>query len=609
MIQHYTSPWRSSHGCDAHSWLSILCLLLAALTSPPATAATVDRQPAFDTGTDTGLFVWRTWGGDWQVRVLAASGSQQVDGTFETSQQITSTRRLSLEADDTVAVNNGTTLRFALNTARRTIDGVLFSAGTGDVCLRTSSAIPIYLGSNATPATSPVDLTSSGACGTQSAKPPAQSNLLIHRSSRFDWQVTLDASQAAESFDGRFEFSKPLVSYQPVSIESADLLSQPDPGTLDVHMEVWPGWYDGVDFTMEEFTRVCLRSTAGREQVVSLLSPGQQQPLRVTTPVDLTNNGACGLPADPFPPPTHGRKFNAGHYVVLTRHDDDASLAASVIPGVKGFVKRFSWRELEPTPGNYDFSGIAADLATVAGYGLQFIVLIEDKTFSKQVPTPDYLAGKTVPNIPGGYSVVRWDPYVVKRYKALVTALGNRFDSNANFEGIATAELAHGLDEAQMAATGYTAEKYRDVIIDELIHAANSLPKSRVFWFMNFLWDGNHYMGDIARRVAPHGVVMGGPDVLPDNVALQRHPYPFYDGAVGNMPLFAQVEPSCYHHPHADTSYPTTYWTPPELFSFARDELHVSYMFWVRWRWRLYLDSYNWWDAIPVIESNPTFNR
>ena len=91
-------------------------------------------------------------------------------------------------------------------------------------------------------------------------------------------------------------------------------------------------------------------------------------------------------------------------------------------------------------------------------------------------------------------------------------------------------------------------------------------------------------------------------------VSLQLHPYPFYDGAVGHMPTFSQVEPSCYHHPHADPSFPTRFWTPLELFEYARDDLHVSYMFWARWRWRPFPDSYNWWDAIPVIESHPDFN-
>jgi hypothetical protein len=236
-------------------------------------------------------------------------------------------------------------------------------------------------------------------------------------------------------------------------------------------------------------------------------------------------------------------------------------------------------------------------------------VLIEDKTFQDELPTPDYLRSRTVPNKPGGYTVIRWDPYVVTRYKALLAALGRAFDAHPNFEGIATEESAHGIDEPILAATGYTPERYRDVLVDVLTSASRSLPRSRVFWYMNFIWEGNHYVGEIARRVSPLGVVMGGPDVMPDAFPLQRHPYPFYDGAVGHMPLFGQVEPACYHHPHTDVAFPTAFWTPEELFHYARDELHVSYMFWVRWRWRRFPDSYDWWDAIPVIGSEPTFNR
>ena len=48
------------------------------------------------------------------------------------------------------------------------------------------------------------------------------------------------------------------------------------------------------------------------------------------------------------------------------------------------------------------------------------------------------------------------------------------------------------------------------------------------------------------------------------------------------MPLFAQVEDICYSALHMTSGYPTKYWTLPELFRYARDELHVNYMFWVR---------------------------
>jgi hypothetical protein len=587
-------------------WARAGTALWVIMLLPAAMAAVVDGQPTFNPSTNTGLYVWRTAQGDWQVRLLAAAGYRTAAGALQTGQRLTSARGLSLEADDRVEVTSERTVSFELHAARHYLDGLVLSAGTGDMCLRVAGNVPIFLGRSAARASAPVDLTGTGACR---AALPQPSALEVVRTSKLDWQVRLASDTAPDVFDGRIESDLPLEGLALDSIEAADRVGQPTPETLALHLEVWPRWYDALRFTMPEGSRLCLRSNNGRERIVSLQSPGQQAPLRVVTPVDVTNNGACGAPADPFPPPTYRRKFHPGHYVVLTSHDDDASLAESVVHGVKGFVKRYRWRLLEPRPGVYDFSAIESDLELIAGYGLQLVALIEDKTFVNAVPTPDYLRDRTMPNRPGGYTVVRWDPYVVARYKALVDALGRAFDAHPSFEGIAMDESAHGILEPHLSQTGYTAEKYRDVLVDELISASRSLPRSRVFWFMNFIWEGNHYIGEVARRVSPFGVVMGGPDVMPDELSLQIHPYPFYDGALGHMPLFGQVEPSCYHHPHADPSYPTTYWTPQELFEYARDELHVSYMFWVRWRWRLYPDSYDWWDAIPVIGSQPRFNQ
>lgn len=565
----------------------------------------VDLQPSFDPGTDSGLFVWRTWSGDWQLRVLAADATRRVAGVFETGQPVSAHQRLALESGDLVDVSEDHTVRFDVQINRATVDGLSFTAGTGGVCLRVDSIQPIYLGRDRVLAQSPVDLTENGACA---RRPAEQSALALTRSSQTEWRVRLAPAEGQSRFEGRLEFSEPVVSYVVDSLEGDDRVELPQPDRLELRLTAWGGHYDEVSFVMTESSRICLRSGSAREQVVSLAGKGQQ-PVAATTPVDLTNNGACGLPTDPFPPPTFGRKYHPGHYVVLTTLDDEVSMAESLVQGVVGFVQRYTWRQLEPSPGVYDFSAIEADLTTVSSFGTQLIAQIEDKSFEPRLPTPDYLQSRTLPNIPGGYSVVRWDPYVVTRYKALIAALGEHFDAHPRFEGIATTESAHGLDAEAMAATGYSAERYRDVLIDELVSASASLPRSRVFWFMNFLWGGNHYLGDIARVVAAHGVSMGGPDVLPDSVALNRHPYPFYHGAMGLMPLFGQVEPSCYHHPHADPEAATLYWTPQELFEYARDDLHVSYLFWVRWRWRPDPESFNWWDAIPVIENHPLFNR
>jgi len=240
---------------------------------------------------------------------------------------------------------------------------------------------------------------------------------------------------------------------------------------------------------------------------------------------------------------------------------------------------------------------------------MRLIVMIEDKSFTSTVkPTPAYLDAYALRNQRGGFTLARWNPYVTSRMKSLVAALG-RFDGNWNFEGVATQESALSLDSWVLDANGYTPEKYRDHYIGVLSKAGESLPHARVFWFVNYLPRKQAYIGAIANAVAGKGVVLGGPDVLPDNVTLRTMMYPYYDQFRDKMPLFGQVEGECYAAPHKTCCYSTPYWTMPELFRYARDDLHVDYMFWVRVTSPSVKNSYDWSNALPIIEYNPTFNN
>ena len=147
---------------------------------------------------------------------------------------------------------------------------------------------------------------------------------------------------------------------------------------------------------------------------------------------------------------------------------------------------------------------------------------------------------------------------------------------------------------------------YRDALITTLQATAEALPTSRVFWTMNFFPMRQDYIAQVASAVAPLGVVMGGPDILPDSSALTGIAYPFYDQFQGVMPLFCTVMPDSYRHAHKDTSFPTKYWTMQELFTFGRDQLHLNYVLWTSVPdSSTYYDTY---DAYPVIESNTAFN-
>lgn len=307
-------------------------------------------------------------------------------------------------------------------------------------------------------------------------------------------------------------------------------------------------------------------------------------------------------------------KFNPGHYIAMNDWEgQEAMIEAIDHEGVRGVLERYPWAELEPSIDVYDFSRIESDLRLMARHGMQLVVRIEDKSFEPDVkPTPSYLWNEyTVPhgNWRGGYIAKRWEPWVTDRLVALIRALGERFDDHPNFEGVTFEESATSFNAAMQAAYDYSPERYRDETIRLLKSAREHLPGSQIFWSMNFLEGNQAYIGEIAEAVAPLGIAMGGPDVLPDNDPLVRLTYPYYERYKDRMTLFASIQYTSYGHERAAGPHPTRYWTMDELFRFARDRLHADYVFWTQKRQARPPGSYDWTDALPVIEANPVFNR
>jgi hypothetical protein len=445
-----------------------------------------------------------------------------------------------------------------------------------------------------------VSLQGSDACAAESAE--TRDGLYFNAVGNNSWEVRQISETERQQFSGTLAATQPIQSFQQVSIESGDNAYKSSATTITMNLNSAPGWLDGFNFKLAAGAGACLRDSAGPGSVV-FIGSGPGDAVAATTPVDLTNSGACGGSAG-------SRKTNAGHYVAMMRSNDSQSeMSAAINAGVKGFMKRYTWKSLEPVKGSYDFSEIASDLAFLAGQGMHLVVMIEDKTFVDERPTPDYLRDNTRRNMPGGWTAVRWNPYVVARMNALAAALGARFDSHPYFEGIAMQESAPGLNDATADATGYSPEAYRDSLINYLTSATRSLPKSRVFWFMNFLPGNQGYLADIASAVSNTGVVMGGPDVMPDNWPLQYHTYPLYREFAGKLPLFGQIEPICYAHEHSGNGYPTKYWTMTELFFYARNNLHTDYLFWVPLPKGKFYNSYDFNDALPVISRYADFSQ
>ncbi|HWJ06246.1 MAG TPA: hypothetical protein VNS57_10740 [Steroidobacteraceae bacterium] len=433
------------------------------------------------------------------------------------------------------------------------------------------------------------------------------SGLLITQVTGSKWQVRLIAGATTpQRFAGSFTASSGVNSMSTIKLETGDVVRINAERNLEVSFDASVNSFDGAYFWTPQTSQICVRNTGGTDTKV-YLGASLADATEVSLPLNLQGEDPCGI-LPPKGPYVTDRKFNPGHYTVLLRGQNGLKFMNDALrPGNVGLVKRYTWRKLEPTQGGYDFSAIVADLNWARSYGQQIIVMIEDKTFSAEDPAPAYLAGISKPNRIGGYTMLRWHPTYTDRWKALVAALGARFDSHPNFEGIATQETSLGLEGAELSAYAYTPEKYRDAYIEQFESGLASMPKSRIFWYQNFLLGNQSYIGQVAKAVGPKGLVMAGPDVLPDKQDLVKQSYPFYATYKGWMHMGIQIEGICYKHPHATAGYSTKYWTPDELFAYARDKLYANYVFWVRIPTASPTDSYDWYDALPVIEANPVF--
>jgi hypothetical protein len=446
--------------------------------------------------------------------------------------------------------------------------------------------------------------------------------LYIWRDGNGNWNLHLSAGGDSLTLAGTIVSTEQITLISAVNVDGEDVAELLDPNNLRLDFQVWNSGVDSVVFSVPENADLCLWGSTS-EGGLAILGNSSTP---ASTAIDLTESHACrktyltyisAVDADtPDDPPQNtgsnatpgDRRYHPGHYITATIWDTETELMEAIKPGVAGIQRRYTWRELEPAKGVYDFSAVDADLEFLAGQGMQFVMFIEDKSFVSSNPIPEYLSDYTLPNRAGGYTVERWDPYVVSRMRVLLVKLAEHYDANPNFEGVSIAESSLGIDNDYLDANGYTPEKYRDALINILTTAAEAFSHSEVFWYMNFLAEKQEYLTEIAEVVAPLGVAMGGPDVLPDSESLKQHTYPLYQEFQGRMTLFNSAQLDSYRHLHADSNAPTKYWTPQEIFTFARDTLHLNYMFWHRKTRRSPGDSYIWTDALPTIENNPSLN-
>ncbi|NQT24977.1 hypothetical protein HQ585_06465 [candidate division KSB1 bacterium] len=309
------------------------------------------------------------------------------------------------------------------------------------------------------------------------------------------------------------------------------------------------------------------------------------------------------------------KKYNPGHYVALSPYEQMKDIKYLNEPSVQGVNKRYLWRHLEPEKNVYDFSQIEKDLDFLSARDKQLVVFLIDVSFGEKGAMPEYLSDYEYYSKEAGYCPIRWDPYVVERFVALGKAIGEQFDTHPNFEGIAIQESSLNVTKEGFEIHKYTDEKYRDALIKILIGLHNGIPNSNVFWYSNFLGDGNEYLRQIADTIIYYGIFMGGPDILPYRRWMRKVTYPMYDEYKDKLTLFCSVQDCSYKHHKNDIRngvdepiHEDGYLTMEDIFKFGRDSLHLKYIIWNYYYDGVEKGEMSYDDAIKVIREYPTFN-
>lgn len=264
-------------------------------------------------------------------------------------------------------------------------------------------------------------------------------------------------------------------------------------------------------------------------------------------------------------------------------------------PDIAGAQLVYSWKELEPEKGRYDFSGLESDLAIATRAGKALFVQIQDRFFEARARNlPDYLL--TEPEFAGGLArqldhpgdgrpvvagwvAQQWNPGVRRRYQALLAALAQRFDGR--IFGINLPETAADLVK-DPAPPGFTCDAYVHAELENLAYARRVFKTSHVVQYVNFWpceWNNDRgYMERTFRLADQIGAGLGGPDIVPWQQGQMKNAYPFFRRYNGRLKLIAMAvqEPTLtYRNPQTGRPF-----TREEILAFARDYLGVNVIFW-----------------------------
>lgn len=284
------------------------------------------------------------------------------------------------------------------------------------------------------------------------------------------------------------------------------------------------------------------------------------------------------------------------HFVYFSR-DREAIRDHALLENARfaGAQIMYSWRELEPSVGNYDFSAIEDDLGYLAQYGKKLFIQLQDASFSPQYkPVPDYLLSdeydggmseqRGEDGTVEGWVAKRWNGKVEARFAALLAALGAQFDGR--IEGVNLQETAIGVSSESDAS--FSPEGYVEGLKANMRALKAAFPKSVTMLYANFMpdewlpWEDKGYLRGLYEFGNEIGVGLGAPDLMVTKRGQLNHALAMMHEGEFAVPLGIAVQDGNYIGETGTARDIGAHKNlVPMLHAFAKDFLGVDYMFWV----------------------------
>lgn len=283
-------------------------------------------------------------------------------------------------------------------------------------------------------------------------------------------------------------------------------------------------------------------------------------------------------------------KWNPGHYLLAFKKTTQQDFLKGNFLGVQ---KKYDWKDIEKSKGNYDFSIIKNDLSFLQQNNKRLFIELSTKAFGQdEIAAPNYLNepeynGGLYRTETGSLNPVFWNPKVEERLIALYTALGKEFDKELYVEGVNLDETAvsssiqNGV--AQSGVPTYSETAYVAALNRQMKALKDAFPHKVVIQYTNFPRTALKALTDFE---VSNCIGIGGPDINPYAKGLNNPGgvYDYYEANKGRVPFGTAVqwEDYSFDKTRADGEIPDgVVPSVKSTYEFGRDHLHLNYIFWL----------------------------